>query len=389
MSFANDVELPEFKSAAVMPDRPLQFSPQRILPFQPSCPFQPEEEFAKKLTLESLPQIPIFYPLDKTHATISELSTSVVVANIKDCLRRLSIQATYNSDKATINAETNEHNRFDIHFYKSVSMPDSFIVELHCLSSSSFGFRGEIRTILESAKGAHRRQTPVKRRKSVPWVVPEILKDHLEIDQHEVGSSALEEAASLLNKDRHDANELGIESMMLLTDRTTTLELIALMTAEAVVYGNDAHGDLQSKIYNLVACGKMYDHKDCLDDDIICEAHHSRMRRGALTVLHHSLDTISRLTTGNEHALSDSIWCRESLCLALLQDLKDASSKPHDAHLATKCLNSMMKFCDQFRELVKGIYGVHGILERALNIGRSCHALLCEESAHVIKTLQA
>jgi len=402
MSVQNDFESPDFKSAAIASHAPELISRGGVIDRTSShgagiyiFKREPDkitgtiskEDFVRNLKLDSLPEMPIHYPLQKTHVVVSDLTPSTIAENIEDCLRRLSVQAKYDYVKATINAETHEHVKFDINFYKSTTEMGSFIVELHRLSSSSFGFRDEVRTILQSAKGAQFSPTPVKKRMSMTFVIPEALKESIDIDHNEVGLSALEEAAILLNKDRHDASELGIESMILLTDRNTTVEALASMAAKAVLYGDGAYGDLQSKIYNLVKCGKMYD-IDNHFEDCISEGHDLRMRRGAMTVLYNSLNTLS---CSSNHVLVplDNIWCSEPLCLVLLQDLKNASFNPHDAHLAAKCLNSMMKMSDIFLNQMKGTYGILGILEGAASTGRSCHALLCNESDHVIQTLKA
>jgi len=409
MSFINNLERPAYKSVSVMMGHETNIPPLATLDSQRQCayhhsttcfdsttphrtrPISKEEDFACTLTLESLPDEPIFYYTHpRNHEMISDSNPSIIAANIKDCLRRLSIKATYDNKTATIHAETCEHVKFDIHFYRCKTEPGSSIVEIHRLNSSSFGFRDVVRMIFESAKGAHSTPnlTSVTRRLSLPWIVPDTVRDRIAVDHDEIGLSALEEGAILLNKDRHDANELGIESMMFLTNCTMTIETIASMAADAILHGKYACEDLQSKIYNLVKCGKMYDDKDCFDDDI-CAAHYERMRRGALTVLYNSLDTASRSSCVDVSEIADSMWCGEPMCAVLLQDLADAPSNPHDAHLAAKCLNSMMKASDHFLQQVKGINGVLSILEGAANTGRSCHALLCDESHQVIQTFKA
>lgn len=353
-----------------------------------------EEEF-RSMTLEELPNLPLFYHLQQKHETFSGAKLDDVILNTKKCLRILSIKANYNKETATIHAETFDHVKLNICFYKCIqddAKVDSFIMEIKRLSSANFEFCGVTKTIFDFAKG-NIESTPFSGRNQRMLAAPGGENVLLSEEMKEEYNGALCDVLLLLNKDRQDVHELGMESMVYLTDIHCSVEDVARKVSEAIFYGRDSFQVIQVKIYNLIQNGTMDAHDQNATSTVKYEHddHNKKMRRWALKVLGNSLDTFLHFNENNvdELSLADNIWFQEELCDVLLQDLKEALINPHEAYLASKCLHTMMKLYDGFRIRVKNVSSVHGILKDAENTGKNHHSLLANETSHLLKTLRS
>jgi len=348
-----------------------------------------KNKFTRKLTLGRLPEVPEFYILQKQHQSFATSRLNNVVDSIIDCLGKLSILATYNIDEATIRAETCDHGKFNVRFYRSKETAGSFVVEIHRLNSI-FGFSALTRTIFDSVKI----NGPLQNSRSFPkkkLTLPDDAFPELEDEFHskDDGVSALEEAFKLMGEDRQsDMQELGVETMICLTDRELTVSCVAKTVANAVVHGSGSLNDVQLKIYNLIMIGNFQD-DECYRCEETCGEQAKRMRRGALKVFSNSLETISSFDDSDVLSLSGSVWFQEALSCVLLRDLNAAETNPHEAYLASRCLNTMMNMSESFRTQLKGVSGVLNILKDVENACRNPHQLLAKESHNLMKTMSA
>lgn len=351
----------------------------------------PEEHF--RLTLEKLPEIPSFCPLQRTHEKFPGSKLVDVVLNTMECLKILSIQATYYTEKAMVRAETHDHVKLNICFYKYNENNDSadyFIMEIHRLSSASFGFRGITKSIFDFVKGETKSLSCLERNRrgfSVPsdeelLMFNEMKKEEVdtipEPSFETVGIEALNEVILLLDNDRLDFHEHGIESMVYLTDFHSTVEDVSRMIAEIILYGRDPYQMIQTKIYNLIKNGTM-------------NVNNKKMRRWALKILDNCLYTFYHFNNSHHYdkgSLKDSIWFQNEVCQVLLQYLKKSTTNPHEAYLASKCLNTMMMLCDDVRAQIESVGDFYGILEGAKITGKNYHSLLARETNNLFETLR-
>jgi len=220
---------------------------------------------------KALPKLPRNYPpLDPNcTALVTDVPPSIVLVRISECLRRRSIAAEYDDDSVTARCMTVDRVHFSIQLYRApvssfqdetltleedtaMALPyDTVIVEIQKLTcgSSSLSFHAACAKILLAAKGldtgdderpSHRRnrmefkprsiakrQHPssisstsrlLKRRK--PTLVYETTDSpagHL-ANRTLIAEESLEEAIALLQKDRFECQQFGMERLVNLTD---------------------------------------------------------------------------------------------------------------------------------------------------------------------------
>merc|ERR1712238_414542 len=110
------------------------------------------------------------------------------------------------------------------------------LVEIQRKNCNSFKFHNIAKTILHAARGS----TPPKLKTSFGRPPPLLLnrKAPAVCNIKHYTEVAIENAAILLKKDRIDANMLGMESLILLTDKQCSAELTCLLTSRAVLKGD-------------------------------------------------------------------------------------------------------------------------------------------------------
>lgn len=381
------------------------------------------------------------YPL-QTHVIVCDIAPSCIAQNIEACLKKLSITAFFDNDKAMANAQTNDHIKFNIRLFannhhnshkniKSHNNNHSTIVELNRMSTPQLGFHQIVVAIFQSAQGKSNSiqilEGSCKRRKVHPIHIPSTCLTQSQSQpktKTKIATEAISRVAHLLNKDRYDANALGMESMMFLTNQQHSSEGVAQLAAKSILCSEEnlhtihmnIHG-VQDKIYNLVMYGKMNLDQDNYDDfgddnhddeeecDLFLKSHFDKMRSNALTVLLHSLETMSSLSSHSSHtsttttnhdninhnhnsSLLDGIccdmWLEKDLADVLLNDVRSASSIPHGAHtahLAVKCLHMMHSHSSVFRSRMQEMEkDVEDIVHAAICAGHGSHDLLAKES---------
>jgi len=397
---SSPLSLPKFRSAIINKHRGV--TPiERIENKRTYCKVMGDSSVLLHWTIknENVPSLPFMYPLQPTHILISKINPSSIVANIENCLRKLSITAKFDNEKVKAHAQTKNQMEFSISLFSNPLQKDSncnTIVEINRTNSAEFGFYNIVCAIFQSAKGdsydvSEIYQSSSSKRRKICDFLPVLQPDE------EVFYLALQRANNLLNKDRCDANRLGIESMVYLTNSQHTFEGVAFSAAHSVLCENDdkTFEDLQTKIYNLVVYGTMnegeYD-ENAIQDQFLSK-HNSKMRSCALDVLLNSLETMK---SSNKSSSLDNIcaelWFGEDLLYVLLDDLKGASYVPHGAHVAhvaMKCLHLMISNSSEFRARIQKMGDlVKNIVENALIAGQTSHDLLAKESEFCISALK-
>jgi hypothetical protein len=242
------------------------------------------------------------------------------------------------------------------------------IVELQRLAGCCFLFHQTAKTVLRAAKGME----PLKRRTfSVPPSVPKCDAE----EEKECLENGLELAASLLKKDRLDAHMLAMESLTHLSRSTKCQCLVA----KAILCG-PLLDTLISLIESWSICAA-----DSAEDEKgeVEEQHCASMHRLAISVLANCLGVLEA-----EGELSEVIahlreqLCTPSLLMALVDELRRAEQRPHDACEAARCLQTLVRSC-KCKQSIMDCDGLNAAAF-AYEAGASSHANL-EKECHLLQ----
>jgi len=296
------------------------------------------------VNIQKLKDSSTIFPIERTHAVLNGISASVVADRVVACLEENSIYATFNNDKAMAVAETDNHTTFEIWMYRhrnndqNGNLP-SLLLEVQRKSGCSISFHWVARAILKAAKGIS--VAAAVPRPSISSFIPPPSKKAKIAQENDVFES-IENVHSLLEKDRFDANILGMQTLRSLTSLQSTTAETAATVSKLILVGNEEMSAIGDKVKSIVQNG-------CNNDDYECdmERHYGRiMYSHALGVIANSLDIISTIEDFN--SLESDKWFIEDLLSLLLTEIQ-CIQRPHDACEAARCLNVLVGASTKFR----------------------------------------
>lgn len=384
---------------------------------------------------------PAFYPMEKSTRVV-EGSAPEVALRISECLRTLSVQASYNNELATANLLTAENVEMHLSLWQTPfgATPEGVMVELQRRKGDSIAFHRYSRTILDAAvaegeEGVQPLDDMLYSKRAQRLLSTEL--QNQELEEHENAVIAIEIAHSLLMKDRVDATQLGLESLCLLTDPKKTGYVTAVITAHVVLLGSihaiqipgvsadegetailmneGPFQEIRSAILNLVQFQRIGDGDGDLDEmdqseqmDIDKE-HMTILHNLALAVLANSLDVLenyeqynheqhdnepedtkprARLRTSSTNDVADEFISKsheissKDILSTLISELGNARNKPHNATLSAKCIGSLCRASEEARKRAKEL-GAKQVVATALDVGVRTHLKLETECKKV------
>jgi hypothetical protein len=206
--------------------------------------------------VESIHQVPLYYPLAASSCFVENEVVATVSSRISNCLVDRSIAAMYSG--AVANATTLDGVTFYIRLFRgSGSYATGIVVELQHRTGNPLTFHKTCHVIFEAAKGKpylglpdHVKPPPLDKNKMTTVITD---REHLIL--------SLEKAYELLEKDRIDANRLGMEMLSIMTNPEQTN---AVFVAETVILGRDILG---SSIYERIHDLLQYSHHQQMETD--------------------------------------------------------------------------------------------------------------------------
>lgn len=379
-----------------------------------------------------IPKFPDFYPPPNPREScfITDAPPSVIAVRISECLRRRSVVMEYDEETCTATGITVDRCCFQIHLWSV--QETKVLVECNKQRGSSQTYHWAVQAILQAAQsldsGDDRRapyQTSTsefnrlfsKQEHKIDsrWLVQSSSDTDSPADASEMVLASLERAWQLLGKDRLEAQQLGMESIVHLTDRHTAGVGKAMYAALGVLGAPATLGhavplkDIQRRwIYGLIVNRALPEDPvttdagqaatlvvNTLEDDM----HVGRMRSLALRVLANALTILSEYqATVLENLLRTKLshWTSNELIDALAEDLQGSYrpptaaprlSTPHEAVLAIRCLECLSKHNTATAKYILANQGALTLLEGARAVGRSTHVLLHELSSQVYEEL--
>lgn len=194
----------------------------------------------------SLKPVPAYYPPLDPHCTclVTDVSPSFVAVRISECLRKRSIAAEYDEEAVTARCFTVDRVQFCVQLYQGggsrttnhdplASAPQgTVVVECQRWSGNVTSFHAACRAILQAAQGldtganeslTHRRshanglEFPSLKRRRLSFDVPGQEQRYHAIHPVLAAQDGLEAARELLDKDRLECQQLGMERLVNLT----------------------------------------------------------------------------------------------------------------------------------------------------------------------------
>jgi hypothetical protein len=318
----------------------------------------------------SLEPIPPFYKLERTHVYISDVSAEEVAQRIASSIRNEFIAATFDDKQASVQAETKEGVTFAIRLW---SHKDQVVAECQRCSGCGFLYIQTVKAVLRAAKtGVVKSPPALPNAFSMPKCLPK--QSIEEINTCTVES--LEIAKDLLKNDRLDAHILAVESLVQLTEASKCRAFCANFILSS---------DLLDTLLSLIECSR-FDRKALSNEKNISEmeiSHFAVMHRHALNILANCLSALEQSGELTSTISKVTDLSSSSLLSTLVTKVASATTMPHEAFQACKCLQKICQGSEQAKQRVLEL-GASAHLE---NAQRCRHALLQEASLNLMSEL--
>lgn len=313
--------------------------------------------------------LPTIYILERTHVYISGVHPRQVARRIAACFQNESIMAVFNNSKACAKAETKDHVHFNVQLFEDCGR---VVVEVQRLNGCSFSFYQTAKLVLNAAKGVVGR--PLRAPPKINTCTSYICRKQEE--QNESITESLEIALSILNNDRLDTNILAMEILLQLTSCNATT------TNRSYAANEILSGPLLEILIGLIQCNKTNPTTDSKTTSEIEEEYFSRMRCDALTIFAncvHAMEKSGKLGTIMQQIEKIHF---DDVIIALVNDLNLASSKPHEACQAARCLQPLLRSSMRIRRGASTLNVAEAVM-CASNTGSINHFMLQRESSQL------
>jgi len=323
-----------------------------------------------KWELQELTELPVDYILVRTNVYVKVSSSQIVADRICNALKTLSIVIDSKSfeEENSLLVETQHGIKLLIALF---GCNDMTVVEVRRQSGCSIQFRDAAKAILRSSKGlAGKQQRSVATRKfCIPPTLPRrTLKAHQECIRED-----FQIAYTMLHSKKADAHLLALETM----GRMTT-------SSEA----NDVAAKLVLSNYDCVK--QMLFLLDFYKDRSIPEMkpsyRSSTVCRKVLEILANSCEAISKTDLAGILSTNDHDLKTRSFICFLMSFLDEASTRPHDAFQAARCMRSLL-ISEEVENLLVEMSAID-VISTARSVGLSFHLELEQESNKLMGQLQ-
>jgi hypothetical protein len=263
---------------------------------------------------------------------------------------------------------------------------ECIIVEMQRLSGSTIIFHRVARNILSASKIRN-----VEGLSRVPVSTERSATSHREgstsisaIKESDLFNRTMEIVENLLKKDRVDANLLGMESLQLLTNPNSSSDTMVAYASKITLTGCE-FGDVKRTLVLLIADHTTFEGEAVEENSAEAKYFH-KIRTCAFKVLSNALDAMRASDLFEDECLADEEWAGEDGFLSvLLKEMNEAKSRPHDAYLAGKSIETILKNSLRMRSSVSQLEATRIILE-AKTVGKG-YPLLNSVSASLLEIL--
>lgn len=319
--------------------------------------------------VDATSQVPLYYQLSPSSSFIEGATVATVSSRISHCLAQRSLVAMYSGPWA--HATALDGTALTIRLFRGPTC--GVVVELQLVKGNPLTFHKLCIIILEAAKGNpylhlpdQAQPPPSKKCKKQP------------LQEEETLVLSLERAHELLQKDRIDANRLGMEMLVLLTDSE---HQNSDYTAEAILLGRDRVGSfVYDRVFDLLPIITMEE-----DDDRWEEV--EMLRPLAFQVLRNTLVILAQETDLRNLGNVLPEWMVESLLPVLHREFTERD--PHRAYLAVEAWMALVTLNEQAFTITAQDQQLLPALEQLRTYGLRYHAALAEASQQAIRILHS
>eukprot|EP00566_Odontella_aurita_P013412 CAMPEP_0113561832 /NCGR_PEP_ID=MMETSP0015_2-20120614/20193_1 /TAXON_ID=2838 /ORGANISM="Odontella" /LENGTH=449 /DNA_ID=CAMNT_0000463667 /DNA_START=91 /DNA_END=1437 /DNA_ORIENTATION=+ /assembly_acc=CAM_ASM_000160 len=294
--------------------------------------------------VSSVESLPDDFPLERTSRHIPDADAPVVSARISDCLRDRSIEAKYDDLKAIAKCRTQDFVSFKIRLFSGREDVEGggIIVEVQRRKGSSHCFMKDCRAVLSAAEGGSadnvEDETMIYLKRPVSDMAclkgVQVSDDNTEQD--------IETPKRLLSDDNYDSHILGMESVEKLTNPLHAAPEVVVLAAKSVILPVTSP-EIRDSISNLLKHGCLRPDEAVLtgpegDNDFNEQMHHL-----ALTSVLNAVRATAKDGTLADAVSQQSDWFSHVLIPALVEDIRNAPDRAHDARTAIECLKSLSR----------------------------------------------
>ncbi|KAL3793313.1 hypothetical protein HJC23_003823 [Cyclotella cryptica] len=339
---------------------------------------------------ECLPEIPLLYPIERTNTVVQCSDPHLIADRIICSLQKLSITANFNASDASLCAETLDHTEFYVRMYKYKNQ--DILVEVQRSKGESFNYVKYARVILASARGDEVDFETENRKRSssasLSYIPASISCNQQDSDTYnETEVSSVHHVEDLIQKDRVDAHQLGMHTLLLLTDCERSL--VSESASQVVLQGNEnGPSVIKDFVYSLISGPLLNNTSSPCEVDVFAIREQEIMRNTALAVLGNSLQSVSESHPSDlKKLLHTNEWKGNSgIVDVLLSELSNAECRLHDAYQAARCIRILLETSSETKQELLN-RNVAATLKDAYLIGVSKHSLLaaeCKEALDLI-----
>jgi len=325
--------------------------------------------------------VPKYVKLARTHVFVANTDASIVTKRLSDCLRKLSVHASFDDNQAMAECECMDSTKFVIQLYRGRgSYEHGVIVEVQRMFGCCINFMRNCRSILQAAKHSE-----------------VVVRDEVRrVSFYEIYSSKLEKADDscarieractsvvildsicrlLFTESGIDSNALGLE---MLRDATDPLKTETDNASEAV---KAMFEEKYVSVFEYVT--SLVDLKWIHDTDTRKKCY---LRFLALCILSNIL-AVTASTGDLSQIIEKNLWFVDSLIFTLIEDLKNAKLCPRSALLAAKCFKHIIGSSQDAKAKAVEIDAIQ-VIAATNEYGKCSHALLEEETKCCAQSLR-
>lgn len=319
--------------------------------------------------VDVLPAIPHFHIKEKTSVAVMNVKAQCVADRIYQCAKLLSVDCSYDDYKAGATVGIDQMELCIQLFKASDNTPNVIVVEIRRKNGSPIIFHRVARTILNAAKGGPIVLAPYFTTPPSSQNKPCVAKDE------QKKQDVIRNIDSLLQKDRVDANLLGMESLLYLTTCGSSSKTMALFTADVVLNGCKSDV-IKDTVFSLVRRNSNNDRAKDQTENVVEDDFNQRLRICALSVFANSLELLSKPDLVSKLSDADEDWVGDNGVLSsLVIRLKDSESSLQEAYFAAKCLKTVLEASIDLRSwaIERKVFKA---VQHSQNIGHCAHNLL-------------
>lgn len=345
--------------------------------------------------VSQLDQVPVDFPLERTHREIHNTTAIEVADRISNALRLLSVDADYDCEKAKVRCRTSDSVSFRIRLFAGSEEGLPVIVEVQRRQGPPACFMRVCRQILDGAEGKIIEAETVPARKKMPPCMAEMPLSKLKClqgataaaptlsrDPYAEAHGTVAKSLDLLRSKERDVNVLGLENLCHLTDPLKTRPDIALISCKAVISGEQSL-EFREEI-GVMLQKDAFLPEEFGNDDVMKELG-EKCRHQTLVLLSNVL-----VVTSKEGSLADAVlresWFADFLIPSLLDEVKSFEHSANNAYEACCGITSLATCSDVARRLMAE-HSAAEELRAAHSYALVNHELLANEAERSLQAL--